>query len=51
MSYGAGFMEIVDIEMPLSLLNYVYRKISMKHKHLHGTFMQQIKACVLILVI
>lgn len=41
-SYGAGFMEIVDIEVPISLLNYVYKKISVKHNHLHGTLIQQI---------
>jgi hypothetical protein len=43
-------MGIMDIELPLSLLNHVFKKISMKHKDLHGTLMQQIEACLLHMV-
>ena len=44
-------MAIVDIEVPISVLNYVYKKISVKHNHLLGTLIQQIEACLLILEI
>lgn len=40
LSYGACFMEIVDKDW--LLLDFVYKKISVEHNHLHGTLILHI---------